>query len=219
MPARCDRTLIYFVEYRWADICSLFCSMQRHRKGGTCQLWRIRCPGWRARCSQDGKGLLRLSIGARTTIRKILYFFGGGNGCAGQFLWVKPTLGVDFGNVVAGTTHANVPLHHQSWERVTCMLHNIDLGANFRLMRWDQKSAIWGGGRGSVSFVLSAFLIVAYVELLWVFMILSWEILECSPQLWYWKDMRNTIRSITLLTLTHSLTMQHGLFAQHTTQY
>jgi hypothetical protein len=31
----------------------------------------------------------------------------------------KPTLGVDFGNVVAGTTHANVPLRRQSWERVT----------------------------------------------------------------------------------------------------
>ncbi len=41
----------------------------------------------------------------------------GENGCAGRFLWVKPTLGVDFGDVVAHTTHANVPLRHQSWER------------------------------------------------------------------------------------------------------
>jgi hypothetical protein len=48
-----------------------------------------------------------------------LFFLGGGNGCAGQFLWVKPTLGVDFGNVVAGTTHANVPLRRQSWERAS----------------------------------------------------------------------------------------------------
>jgi hypothetical protein len=27
-----------------------------------------------------------------------------------RFLWVKPTLGEDFGDVVARTTHANVPL-------------------------------------------------------------------------------------------------------------
>jgi hypothetical protein len=88
----------------------------------------------------------------RTTMQKILYFFGGGNGCAGRFLWVKPTLGVDFGDLVAGTTHANVPLRRQSWERATWMSRNIDLGVNFRLMRWDRKSAIWGGGRESGSF-------------------------------------------------------------------
>ncbi len=34
----------------------------------------------------------------------------GENGCAGRFLWVKPTLGVDFGDVVARTTHAKMPL-------------------------------------------------------------------------------------------------------------
>ncbi len=95
---------------------------------------------------------------------RILSWQRGGNGCAGQFLWVKPTLGVDLGDVAAGTTHANVPLrhHHQSWERATWMLRNIDLGVNFRLMRWDRKSAIWGGGRESGSFVLSAFFIVVY---------------------------------------------------------
>ena len=32
------------------------------------------------------------------------------NACAGQFLEVKPTLGVDFGHVVARTTHANMRL-------------------------------------------------------------------------------------------------------------
>mgnify|MGYP006954592685 FL=1 len=40
----------------------------------------------------------------------------GGNGCAGRFLWVKPTLGVNFGDVVACTSHANMPLRRQSWE-------------------------------------------------------------------------------------------------------
>ena len=40
----------------------------------------------------------------------------GGNGCVGQFLWVKPTLGGDFGDVVACTSHANMPLRRQSWE-------------------------------------------------------------------------------------------------------
>ena len=38
-----------------------------------------------------------------------------------------------------------------------------------------------GGGRESGSFVLSAFLIVVYVELLQVFLILWREIFECSP--------------------------------------
>ena len=32
------------------------------------------------------------------------------NACAGQFLAVKPTLGVDFVDVVTSTTHANVRL-------------------------------------------------------------------------------------------------------------
>jgi hypothetical protein len=44
------------------------------------------------------------------------------------------------------------------------MSQNIDLPINFRLMRGDGKSAIWGGGRESGLFVLSAFLIVAYVN-------------------------------------------------------
>jgi hypothetical protein len=34
----------------------------------------------------------------------------GKNACAGQFLAVKPTLGVDFSGVVAHTSHTNVPL-------------------------------------------------------------------------------------------------------------
>ena len=35
----------------------------------------------------------------------------GENAWAGQFLAVKQTLGVDFSNVVACMSHANVPLH------------------------------------------------------------------------------------------------------------
>jgi hypothetical protein len=34
----------------------------------------------------------------------------GENACAGQFLAVKATLDVDFGDVVACTSHTNVPL-------------------------------------------------------------------------------------------------------------
>jgi hypothetical protein len=148
------------------------------------------------------EGAVTVSIGTSTTMRKILYFFGWENGCAGRFLWVKPTLGVDFGDVVAGTTHANVPLRCQSWERVTWMSCNIDLGVNFRLMRWDWKAAIWGGGRESGSFVLSAFFIVAYVEHLWVFLILWREILECSPYLWAMCRRLFSASTVTLATFT-----------------
>ena len=46
----------------------------------------------------------------RVTMMEIVSSWRGKNACAGQFLEVKPTLGVDFGNVVARTTHANVRL-------------------------------------------------------------------------------------------------------------
>jgi len=76
-PARCNRALIYFVENWRADVCSNLCSMRRHRKERTRQLWRIRCPRRSDSWSYDGKGLLGLSIGWRTTMQKILYFLGG----------------------------------------------------------------------------------------------------------------------------------------------
>ena len=123
------------------------------------------------------EGAVTVSIDARTTMRKILYFFGWENGCAGRFLWVKPTLGVDFGDVVAGTTHANVPLRRQSWERATWMSRNIDLGVNFRLRAWE-----WFVVRSSY-FLL--FLLLRTWNFYEFFLLILWrEILECSPYHW-----------------------------------
>ena len=44
------------------------------------------------------------------TMMEIASSWRGKNACGGQFLEVKPTWGVDFGDVVARTSHANVPL-------------------------------------------------------------------------------------------------------------
>ena len=46
----------------------------------------------------------------RVTMMETASSWQGENGYAGQFLEVKPTLSVDFDNVVASTTHTNVPL-------------------------------------------------------------------------------------------------------------
>ncbi len=46
----------------------------------------------------------------RVTMMEIASSWHGKNACEGRFLEVKPTLGVDFGDVVARTSHANVPL-------------------------------------------------------------------------------------------------------------
>ncbi len=44
------------------------------------------------------------------TMMEIASLWHGKNACEGQFLEVKPTLDVDFGDIVASTTQANVPL-------------------------------------------------------------------------------------------------------------
>jgi hypothetical protein len=49
-------------------------------------------------------------IARKLIVTEVLSSWRGKNACEGQFLEVKPTLGVDFGNVVAHTTHANVQL-------------------------------------------------------------------------------------------------------------
>ena len=91
-PAHCDHASIYFVENRRADVCSLFCSMRRHRKEGTRQLWRIRCLCESNSWWYDGKGLLELSIGWRTTMQKILYFLVGGRAKAeARYLFIGET--------------------------------------------------------------------------------------------------------------------------------
>ena len=50
----------------------------------------------------------------RVTMMEIASSWCGKNAYDGRFLEVKPTLGVDFGNVVARTSHANVPLRRYS---------------------------------------------------------------------------------------------------------
>ncbi len=157
----------------------------RRRKCDTHPTNAIVCAGRVGRGLTKGGGSLVGADDSHKVSQWWEFYHGGegGNGCAGRFLWVKPTLGIDLGDVAAGTTHANVPLRRQSWERATWMSRNIDLGVNFRLMRWDRKSAIWGGGgrETRVSVVRSSFCFFYCCVLLWVFLILWREILECSP--------------------------------------
>jgi hypothetical protein len=46
----------------------------------------------------------------RVTMMEIASSWRGKNACEGRFLEVNPTLGVDFGDVVAPMSHTNVPL-------------------------------------------------------------------------------------------------------------
>ena len=54
------------------------------------------------------------------------------------------------------------------------MSQHIETGVNFRLMHWDGKSAIWGGGT-------SAFFVLAYVELLCFFWFCGGKFLSAAP--------------------------------------
>jgi hypothetical protein len=55
--------------------------------------------------------LFFLHVAGKLIVMEVSSSWRGKNACAGQFLVVRPTLGVDFGNIVVSTTHANVRLH------------------------------------------------------------------------------------------------------------
>ena len=50
-------------------------------------------------------------VAGKLIVTEVSSSWRGENAYTGQFLAVTPTLGVDFGNKVASTTHANVRLH------------------------------------------------------------------------------------------------------------